>query len=115
MLIKPLLLVIMISLSVLMNGLTSEKKDEIWWSLLPLKNFEKPEGDNTNPIDGFILSKLKQQGLKMSGKADRRVLIRRLYFNLWGMPPTQDEINNFIRHVTPNIFLGLLGATSYMW
>ena len=88
MLIKPSLLVIMISLSVLMNGLTSEKKDEIWWSLLPLKNFEIPEGDKTNPIDGFILSKLKQQGLKMSGKADRRVLIRRLYFNLWGMPPT---------------------------
>ncbi len=108
MLIKPSLLVIMISLSVLMNGLTSEKKDEIWWSLLPLKNFEIPEGDKTNPIDGFILSKLKQQGLKMSGKADRRVLIRRLYFNLWGMPPTQDEINNFINDPNPNAYRNLV-------
>ena len=108
MLIKPSLLVIMISLSVLIDGLTSEKKDEIWWSLLPLKNFEIPEGDKINPIDGFILSKLKQQGLKMSGKADRRVLIRRLYFNLWGMPPTQDEINNFINDPNPNAYRNLV-------
>ena len=76
--------------------------------LLPLKNFEIPEGDKTNPIDGFILSKLKQQGLKMSGKADRRVLIRRLYFNLWGMPPTQDEINNFINDPNPNAYRNLV-------
>ena len=58
---------------------------------------ERWQGKVRNPIDQFILAKLKEQGISPSGEADRRTLIRRLYFDLIGLPPTPVEIEEFIR------------------
>ena len=44
-----------------------------------------------NGIDNFILSKLEEQGLEPAKEADRRVLIRRLYFDLIGLPPPWEK------------------------
>src|SRR5436190_9355675 len=41
-----------------------------------------------NPIDAFVLSRLHEAGLKPSGPAERRVLLRRVYLDLIGLPPT---------------------------
>ena len=49
-----------------------------------------------NPIDGFIRSKLAEQGLTPSPEADRRTLIRRLSFDLIGLPPTPEETSAFL-------------------
>ena len=50
-----------------------------------------------NPIDHFILAKLKEHGLSPSKEADRRTLIRRLYFDLIGLPPKPADVEEFIR------------------
>ena len=80
-------IVVIIAVHALISGSFAEEKvDQDWWSWEPLKITEIPDGKEDNPIDRFIVSKLKEQELLMSEKADRRVLIRRLYFDLWGMP-----------------------------
>src|SRR4051812_13585365 len=49
-----------------------------------------------NPIDAFVLAKQQAQGLSRSPEADRRTLIRRLTFDLTGLPPTPQEVNAFL-------------------
>ena len=49
-----------------------------------------------NPIDAFLLAKLAEKKLTFSPEADRRTLIRRLYFDLLGLPPTPEEVNAFV-------------------
>jgi mono/diheme cytochrome c family protein len=71
-----------------------------WWSLKPLTKPTLPAvGDRksefVNPIDAFVLAKLDEKGLRPSPQADRRTLIRRLYFDLIGLPPKQEEIEAF--------------------
>jgi len=59
--------------------------------------FSKKEGQLThNPIDNFVLEKLKEQGLSQSPEADKERLIRRATFDLTGLPPTLMEIEAFI-------------------
>jgi len=72
-----------------------------WWSFKPLKRPPVPEirgqkSEVSNPVDTFILSKLAEKGLKPSPAADRRTLIRRLYFDLIGLPPTPEEVEAFV-------------------
>jgi hypothetical protein len=77
--------------------------DATWWSLLPLKKPDVPTltGPDAkrfrHPIDAFVLAKLKEQGLTPSPEADPRTLIRRLTFDLTGLPPTPAEIETFLK------------------
>ena len=62
-----------------------------WWSLTKLERPPVPQLDSTwirTPIDAFILAKLHQEGLKPTAEADRRTLIRRLTYDMHGLPPT---------------------------
>ena len=69
------------------------------WAFIPVKQTAEPETHLPqwirNPIDSFIIETLKQKGLNPSPEADRRTLIRRLYLDLTGLPPTPVEIKNF--------------------
>ncbi len=65
-----------------------------WWSLTPLSN-PAPPLNAPNPIDAFIGAKLAEKGLKPSAPADPRTLIRRLYFDLIGLPPTPEDVLAF--------------------
>lgn len=72
-----------------------------WWSLKPLVAVEIPANANTassrvNPIDAFIDSKLKQEQLERSSLATPRERIRRLYFDLIGLPPSPEETRDFL-------------------
>jgi hypothetical protein len=55
-----------------------------------------------NPIDAFILQRLKNEGLKPSQPADRATLIRRAYFDMIGLPPSPNEVGEFIADKSPD-------------
>ena len=57
----------------------------------------KQTGWERNPIDRFILSRLEAAGLTLSKEADRPTLIRRLKFDLLGLPPTPEEVEAFVK------------------
>jgi hypothetical protein len=57
-----------------------------------------------NPVDAFILSKLESKGLKPAPHASKRVLLRRVYFDLIGLPPTPAEIDAFESDTAPDAY-----------
>ena len=66
-----------------------------WWSLKPLNKHVLPSGDAPHPIDRFILAKLQEKGLRPSATADARTILRRLTFDLTGLPPSVEELAAF--------------------
>src|SRR5262245_19115476 len=87
---------------------TPERAGYDWWSLQPLKPIEPPPASNaqwpSNPIDRFIYQKLEAAGLRASPEADRRTLIRRLSFDLLGLPPTPEEVQAFVEDKSPRAY-----------
>ncbi|MCH7990766.1 MAG: DUF1549 domain-containing protein, partial [Planctomycetes bacterium] len=59
-------------------------------------------------IDAFILKRLKQEGLRPAPQADRRTLIRRLSYDLTGLPPTPEEIESFLSDRSPKAYENLI-------
>src|ERR1022692_4662006 len=49
-----------------------------------------------NPIDAFVLDRLRKEGLEPAPPASRRTLIRRVYFDLTGLPPSPEEVERFV-------------------
>ena len=85
-----------------------------WWSLKPLRRPPVPEVGNraarvANPVDAFIIARLSGKGLRQSPEADRRTLIRRLYFDLIGLPPGPKEIEAFVADEDPKAYELLVG------
>ena len=78
---------------------TSKAIDKPLWSLKPLATVNPPEiADNAwsdQPLDRFLLDKLHVAGLNPSPPADRRTLLRRVTFDLTGLPPTFTEVDAF--------------------
>lgn len=78
------------------------------WSFIPPQRPEVPkvadEGWIRNPLDRFILSRLEQQRLAPSADADKRTLMRRLYFDLIGLPPSPAEVDAFLADNSPAAF-----------
>ncbi len=65
-----------------------------WWAFTPVKPLASPKA-GPGSIDAFIAAKLTEKGLAPSKEADRRTLIRRVSFDLTGLPPTAAEIAAF--------------------
>ena len=63
-----------------------------------------------NPIDAFILSRLEKEGLHPANEADKRTLIRRLSLDLTGLPPTREEIHEFLADDSPNAYEKVIEA-----
>ena len=74
-----------------------------WWSLKPIARPIVPAG-YANPIDAFINAKLQAEKIPAQPEADRRSLIRRLYFDLHGLPPTPDEVDAFVSDKDPRAY-----------
>jgi hypothetical protein len=83
-------------------------KWETHWSYVPPKRPALPEvaqkGWTRNPIDNFILAHLEQEHLKPSPEADKATLLRRVTFDLTGLPPTIAEIDSFLADRSPNAY-----------
>ncbi|RRQ47997.1 DUF1553 domain-containing protein [Maribacter algicola] len=78
------------------------------WAFIPPKKSGPPKVANenliANEIDNFIVARLEQKNLVPSKKADRETLLRRLSFDLTGLPPTVEEINAFIADTAINAY-----------
>lgn len=61
-------------------------------------------GRRSNPIDGFIHRRLREKGLQPSPEADRATLIRRLFHDLTGLPPTPEEVAAFCADGSPGAY-----------
>jgi mono/diheme cytochrome c family protein len=57
-----------------------------------------------NPIDAFVLARLEREGLTPAPQADRVTLLRRLSLDLIGLPPTPEEVNAFVRDLSPRAY-----------
>ena len=78
------------------------------WAWQPLSKPEIPTVKDAawpkTPIDSFILAKLEEKQLKPNGPADKRTLIRRASLDLIGLPPTPQEVDDFVKDESPGAF-----------
>ena len=79
-------------------GKLKDKSD--WWSFKPLP--AKAEGGVS--VDAFVRAKLDSVGLRPAPQADRRTLVRRIYFDLIGLPPTPEEVEAFVADPDPKAY-----------
>jgi len=79
-----------------------------WWSLRPVRRPSLPAvrdaGWPRNPIDYFILASLESRKLKPAAPADQRTLIRRLSYDLLGLPPAPEEVAGFVADTSPDAY-----------
>ncbi|MBL4883729.1 MAG: DUF1549 domain-containing protein [Planctomycetaceae bacterium] len=79
---------------------TNTRAGRDWWSLQPLRNALPVKMKDKlwlhNDIDAFVSQRLQQAGLHLSKPADPRTLIRRVYFDLIGLPPTPKQVAAFV-------------------
>ena len=83
-----------------------------WWSLQPIRRVAVPSARTTgpkttwarNPIDTFVRAKLASAGLEPAEEAPRAVLIRRLSFDLTGLPPSPDAVDQFVADPDPRAY-----------
>jgi len=83
-----------------------------WWS------FRKPVRPNppavkdvawsANPIDAFILAGLQEKELQPAPEASKQVLARRAYFDLHGLPPTPEQVDEFVSDTSPDAYRKLI-------
>jgi cytochrome c553 len=83
-----------------------------WWAYQPVVRPAVPTVKNTgwvkNPIDAFVLASLEAAGLSPNGPAERRQLVRRVYYDLIGLPPTPAESDAFVNDASPQAFKHLV-------
>lgn len=89
----------------------ASKADKSWWSYQPLAT---PQFDS---IDGYIDAALDEAGLKRNPSADRSELIRRVYYDLTGLPPSPDDVKAFVQsedpHAWPRLIDQLIASPRY--
>ncbi|MFN3652692.1 MAG: PSD1 and planctomycete cytochrome C domain-containing protein [Armatimonadota bacterium] len=79
-----------------------------WWAFRPLQVVKPPvpkrSGWAVNAVDRFLLAAQEAKGLSPTPPVDRRRLIRRLYFDLTGLPPTPEEVEAFVADPAPDAY-----------
>jgi hypothetical protein len=79
-----------------------------FWAFEPIRNHQPPPVKNTrwaaSPIDRFLLAKWEKDSLTPAPAADRRTLIRRVTFDLTGLPPTPQEVADFLADRSPKAY-----------
>ncbi|HWE38150.1 MAG TPA: PSD1 and planctomycete cytochrome C domain-containing protein [Isosphaeraceae bacterium] len=83
-------------------------KDRAHWAFRPVQARAVPDvqdrGWVLNPIDAFLLAKLESKGLRPNPPAGRRELIRRVTFDVTGLPPTPEEVDAFLADDSPTAY-----------
>ena len=91
---------------------TAPVPDRTHWAFVQPRREELPATSDVqwarNGIDSFILAKLEETGLDPAREASRETLIRRLYFDLIGLPPPWEEVRAFVRDSSPDAYDNLV-------
>ncbi|MDA1314119.1 MAG: PSD1 and planctomycete cytochrome C domain-containing protein [Acidobacteria bacterium] len=105
------------------SGAGSEftEEEKSWWSFQPVKRPEPPAVRKADwarsPIDNFILARLEKEGFEPAPEVDKLTLLRRVTYDLTGLPPTEREIADFLADDSPkayeNIVERLLDSSRY--
>ncbi|MDY3557755.1 PSD1 and planctomycete cytochrome C domain-containing protein [Gemmata sp. JC673] len=74
------------------------------WAFRPVTRPAVPGAGAAHPIDAFVAAKWREKGLKPVAPADKRVLLRRLYVDLIGLPPTAEQIDAFVNDPAPDAY-----------
>jgi hypothetical protein len=80
---------------------------ETHWAFVPLEKPPVPVligAEVGLPVDAFVIDKLKEKGLELNPAADRRTLIRRLTYDLTGLPPTFEDVQSFVNDTSPDAY-----------
>ena len=87
------------------DNLIDYEKARQFWSFAPFRKFEVPKIENSswgrNSIDNFILNKLESEGIPTAPVAQSGTLLRRLYLNLTGLAPSEEDVREFQRSQDP--------------
>jgi hypothetical protein len=90
------------------------------WAFEPVRKVEPPKRGlrgSANPIDRFVVVKLRERKLQPVAQADKRTLARRVYFDLLGLPPTPEELDAFLhdrsQKTWSNLVERLLASSHY--
>ena len=98
--------------AVLKRWIEAGAKYEIFWAFAPPKKAALPKVKDAawgqRPIDRFVLARLEADGLTPAKEADKRTLIRRLSFDLTGLPPTRAEVAAFLADTRPQAYEALV-------
>lgn len=88
------------------DPLVSEEDREYWAFRKPIRPALPATNEDVayNAIDLFVLRKQREAGLEMSVEASRGILIRRVYFDLTGLPPSPEEVDAFAKDDSPNAY-----------
>lgn len=82
------------------------------WAFRPMRDLPPPEvqawPEPKSIIDRFIVSKIEALGLSVAPPADKRTLVRRAYFDLLGLPPSVEEVEQFVGDASPDAFTKLV-------
>ena len=94
--------------SAIKNASATASAAEVHWAFQPLRTSAPPSVKNRDwvrsPIDAHVLARLEAAGITPSAPADKHSLIRRATIDLWGIPPTADEIDAFVADTSPDAF-----------
>jgi len=87
---------------------TITEEDRQWWAIQPVKQPALPDLPTTdairNDVDRFVIAKLQEHGLTPAPATDRTSLIRRVTFDLIGLPPTPAEVEDFVNDPSPDAY-----------
>jgi len=87
--------------------------DRAWWAFQPITNPAVPDtgtaGWSRNEVDSFVIRKLRTAKLSPAPEADRRTLIRRVYADMIGLPPSNDEVETFVNDESPDAWQKVIG------
>jgi len=87
---------------------TISEEDRQWWAFQPLKRPSPPRTESNalvrNDVDRFILARLDSEQLKPSPEANRAALIRRVTFDLTGLPPSPKDLDAFLSDTAPEAY-----------
>src|SRR5260370_37406828 len=80
-----------------------------FWSFQPVKDYAPPKVKNESwvktPIDRFILAKLEEKGIRPAAPASKLALLRRVTYDLIGLPPTSQEIDAFLADTSAEAYV----------